>query len=285
MKTASWTPSFKQGYASSQALAAHPEAWDGLALNVHAPLGNTGGIIRDVSGRKNNGTNVGATFVPGGLLGGLWSMSGDNYINFGNAASLQEQSTLTVLVRWRETTGPSQGDTWVSRFDSGADKRSWVILYNADDDVVRFVLTQNGDTADNVKSYDFSAADTAIARDGDWHQFGFTFNSGTLALWLDGRVAVPDINTDQDIASLFADDVPVLLGGRPASGVPGSKMPGEFATCMIHNRVLTPNEIKALYHDPHYIVRPRSPITLVASDDVISGGPPVGSRMLMGLGT
>ena len=248
-------PSFSRGFARHAAEAVHPNLRQKAALIVHPPLGITGATVFDRSTYRNHSAgNYNGAWAVDPAMGPVLSMNGtSHYVDFGNAPSVQEQNTLIVLIWWKESGVPDSGDTWVSRYNTGADKRSWVILLSAG--LVRVTITQNGDTVANVKTYDFSAGDSATVRDGGWHQFGFSFSSNLLKLYLDGREATPGaMSKDEDVAQLFADDIPVLLGCRQTSGTKESWMPGQFGPAFIANRALALGEIQQLYIDKHAIV-------------------------------
>ncbi len=250
---AQWHPSYTQGFARNAAEAAYPGLRAESALLAHPPLGFMNTVVRDESGRHNHGTYNGAWAVDP-AMGPVLSMNGtSHYADFGNAPSLLERDTLTVLLWWKGTSYTSL-DTYASRWDTGADKRSWLI-YQSTQPAIQ--LTADGTSAVR-KIYNFSAADKAIIIDGSWHQFGFTWDLGTLTLYIDGQEALGVTKSEDDaFTQLFASTIPVLLGASQANGIKERWLPDQYGPVTVHNRVLFPGEIQQMHVDPSAIVRPK----------------------------
>jgi len=95
-------PSYSQGFARSASEAAEPGLRKGQVLRYSPTLGVTGDTIRDVSGRGNNGTNNGATWVVSGGKPALeFVEASTTYVNIPDAPSLNFSNAMTIAVWFR----------------------------------------------------------------------------------------------------------------------------------------------------------------------------------------
>ncbi|KKM20042.1 hypothetical protein LCGC14_1649500 [marine sediment metagenome] len=128
-------------------------------------------VIRDRSGKGNNGASTGSSWVK--LPSGLWviSMAGSGEIEFGNDSSLDFTTALTVDM-WINTT--RVGDDLLHKYELAGD-RAWAVW-----------ITATGKVSFNIDNSPVSVgADTAIT-DGIWHRLTFVYNSVDMRIYLDG---------------------------------------------------------------------------------------------------
>ncbi len=268
MPAAQWHPSYANGFARNAAEAANPGAWDGLVLNVHAPLGNTGDLIHDVSGHGKNGTNNGVTFMPGGVMGGAWDFNGSSdYTDLGS--TILNPFTTYTIAAWVFATG--WGESGFGRiYEEGT---------NGVDGISLFVR----DTTDNVRLvhnrgapafYESTANSFTL---NEWHHVVAVYNGTRGWIYVDGDDVTDDSTVNTPIVTVASANI-----GRRRSGN-DRFFDGRISSVATYNRVFAPSEIRAHANDPHYIVRPKQlavPSVGVAKPLVNSGlvnSPVIGS--------
>ena len=199
------------------------------------PMNEGGGnIVRDVSGRGNTGTIVGASW-------GANCLSFDQDADRVIAPVQLDPDAGTVVVRWQPNWSDADVDgLYLYLWDMyGGANRRFAFLRNS----TRFELITNSSSRGYV-----SVSITA----GQWYTFALVW--GRNDLYVNG-VYVDTFN-DGGLGS-GADDI--YIGDRYASTPRG--LDGQVDFFRIYNRILTPSEIASLYADPWQGFR-RSPIEL-----------------------
>ena len=215
-----------------------------------------GSLANDISGNNNHGRltdmlpNTQDSGWGGSKFGGGLKFDGiDDNIRITDANSLDVTPAMSAFA-WVK--GNAQNAKMIiSKYDSVADKRSWIIRSTdaSPYQKMRITISDNGvyDAA-HIKDY-YSSIDIL---DNAWHFAGFTFNAGTLKLYIDG---VEDPNPtkalDPAITTIFTSDRDVIVGAYLTNNIPINFFTGSINGAGIYNRALTATEIKQLYHDPY----------------------------------
>ena len=148
-------------------------------------------------------------------------------------------ATLSVMQWVRVPYGFAAGCS-MSKFDYGVTKRAWTVLVNAYK--FRVIVSQDGGIT-NWKVYDSpNRIDTNI-----WQMIGFTWNSGTLKLFIDGVEITPVKTSDAAITTIHQNDRRVMIGCQLAANNPVTNWSGKIGASWIWSDVLTPTEVTNLY--------------------------------------
>ena len=130
----------------------------------------------------------------------------------------------------------------MSHWDTGAGQGAFGLVstqtspYNK----LGVILTDNGlYTVGHKKNYDSSI----IVFDSTPHQVGFTFDAGTLTLYVDGlEDTSPTKIQDDAITTIHPSTADVMMGCRTSSDTPSNLFTGDIAKPRIWNRAITPTE-------------------------------------------
>ena len=277
------TPSYASGFARSAAESANPGLWKGLVGAWVPALGVTGSVLHNATTYSSHGTliNMEASDWMVGQAGYALDLDGSGeYIDCGNDNHLRFTDSVTVLL-YNSSPTPGSLDNFVGRWDTGADKRSWAILY--DSGRITFYLTADGTWAAPRKAYRFSAADTATIIDSSYHLFGFTFASDDLRLFLDGTERVATKTFDDTMTDVHSSDVDLLIGCATNNGAPFRYAPMEFTAIYLWHRALSANEIFDLWVD-HLAPFRLAPLHISTAGEAPAGELPPGSLALLGVG-
>jgi type II secretory pathway pseudopilin PulG len=198
----------------------------------HWKLDETSGTTAaDSSGKGNNGTLVnGPNLMPtGGLIGGTLYCDGINdYVNCGNAASLNITGAITLAV-WVKTNdaGNSQYNYFVGKGDT-----SYAIQHQSSNQIEFFIY-------DNGAWYNtWYALNTSF--NGFWHHLAGTYDRSQLKLYVDGVLR----DTEAHIGSIKSTAYNVYIGEN--SQETGCYYNGNIDDVRIYNRALSANEIAQL---------------------------------------
>ncbi len=202
-------------------------------------------VVPDSSGKGNNGaakdgdtTNT-LQYVQGRFAQGLKFDGVNDCIYIPDSTSLSSTSALSVSVWVNGLDGNNKNI--IGQSDLTLNQRAWRILANSSQ---KWKVLLSSDGVNNDKTY----ISSGVAFDGQTHHLAFTFNAGTLKLYLDG-VEDTSLNktSDTSITSLFNSTANVGIGCNFDNGgqnAPSSSMIDEAA---VWNRALSAAEILQLY--------------------------------------
>lgn len=177
------------------------------------------------------------------LASGLWVLDGDgdDYITIVRDASLLVGSTISVLAWVYGTVGSS--DYAIGHWDDN-NQGSWAIgSYDAAPSPMIVVLSDDGTfTAGHRKYYRGSVNGFEATV---WHHLAFTFNAGTLTLYVDGVADPSPVKTyDDAIVGLHPSTADATLFCILNTGVPSNYYTGRLALPRIYDYVLTAAQIE-----------------------------------------
>ena len=147
----------------------------------------------------------------------------DEYVDYGNDASLQITNNLTVSF-WTKYPSPAAGLGLMTKWNIAASGRSWIIHTNngaGGTDKVLVLLSNDGNGVQ--KQY----VSSVTVFDSSWHHFALTFNTNVLKFYVDGvEDTSVDKQVDGTVNSLFNASTNVLAGAYQSSGSPAGFYPG-----------------------------------------------------------
>lgn len=216
----------------------------------------SGATAIDSSGNGNNGTICGATRqdgkANGTLVGGVSyknSPIGKSVINFDGTTSYVKHpiannysSNFSCFV-WAKA--PFQSYL-IGRYDTGLSARSWLIgTDQANEKRMRVILSDDG-TAAAGHSKDYLT--TANVFDDKWHLYGFSWDAGTLRLYVDGIPQAVTKTYDASFTSIFNSSSDIIVGARIVSNVPTGFFTGQIGEYYVFKRSVSPSESSILYN-------------------------------------
>ena len=218
---------------------------DGLVLHYTFDASPAGGIIQDQSLLDNDGTVVGSPALVPGRIGGAWSFNGtSDYIwRLGNA-SLNVGTQFTCSIWYKASSYNVQRPLMEWCLTSAGKWRDyglhlWCNVHGGDwyGSGANLVTTWAGD------SHIICVPDLPL---NEWHHMVVTFSKATGDAWLyiDGKA----VRTDHfgAISPLTAADF--YLSRRPS--IATAYWHGLLDDARVYNRVLSADEVAALYNGP-----------------------------------
>ena len=229
-------PSFSTGYARNASESANPNLWKGLVGAWTPSFGVTGGTLKDISGNDNDGTLI-SMDVATDWVGTSKGLALDFEINqrvivpHNTKVDVKKQLTVTVLCK------PS------------VNRNSWTAL------AYKNVMQVNGsyhigidpsnNLAGGVKDGTWRTVQTsASVAAGSWHYVAMTIdeNLQEITFYKNGKIVYQSAWT----WVMNGNNYPLTI----ASNGGLEYFYGQIGFVSLHNRVLSPAEIKQLYLNP-----------------------------------
>lgn len=167
----------------------------------------------------------------------------DDYVDVGNAASLNITNTITVTA-WVKDNNNNLDKIIAGRFSAGDNKRAWRIGngHIGLGHIAVVVCSDGGST--NRKWYDSSLNFVT----NSWNFVVFTFNGTDLKLYTNAVLDTnPFKNNDAAISSIFDNGLKTYIGADNAVGTPADFWNGSIGEVRIYNRALSAEEVAKLY--------------------------------------
>ncbi len=223
-------PSYKAGYAKSASESAYPNLWDGLVGAWMPGLGVTGGTLRDVSGNRNHGTLTNMDPATD------WVTSEKGLALDFDGVDDQVLADISVNDLKLNSNLPR---TVTSEFYLNDTSKQCLTGYGQESNNAHYYLfVVNGNWYFSGFNNDF---DSGVAATVGWHSFAVSYVGSDLLLFVDGKQIA------EATKSLTTGPGDLSIGAK-ANGVFPST--AEISSVLIHNRILSPQEIKQLYVDP-----------------------------------
>lgn len=214
----------------------------GLMSNISAEWKfeeGSGTTALDSWWKTANGTITGATYSTSCVYNGCLAFDGSDYVTVAHANVPVFTSAMTAM-GWVK--GASQASaSIIGQFDTNS-QRSWAILSAADK--LRVLLSADGGSV-NSKDY---VSTTSIAFDNKWHLVGFTYNAGTLTLYIDGATVAATTSVDGTCNSLFDSSANLTIGCNLATGVPERFFTGSMDDTRLFNAQVPTSQIQEQYY-------------------------------------
>lgn len=217
----------------------------------------TGSTVIDASGNGNNGTIYGAIRQDGKTNGTLVgdiayknSPTGKSVLSFDGTDDYirhpttdNYSSNLSCFI-WAK--GPFQSYL-IGRHDTGFSDRGWLIgTDQANETRMRVLLSSTGAYSSTTSKDYLSTADVF---DDNWHLYGFSWGSGVLRLFVDGREQAVTKTYDAAFTSIYKVKSDIIVGARIISNVPSGFYTGQVGEYYIYKRTVSPSGVSILYND------------------------------------
>lgn len=196
----------------------------------------------------NNGTIGGSpTSISDCPYNSCYSFNGSSdyiYIN-DNDTIFNFQTEMTAFL-W--TRGSVQQDSrgWFCQFNYGVgiNERGWAMrpcgLTNS---VLEVIINNQGDGSVR-KNY----RSTTTLLNNKWHFIGFTWNNGTLKLYVDGLEEIPSILYNDSFTTIYNSNAPISVGSFFASGSAAGFFNGDIDYVSLYNKAISNAQIKEKYY-------------------------------------
>jgi len=235
---------------------------DGLVF--YSPLTLSGYIdstFVDFSAEGNDGTNMALGEQQASVGQDSTEFNGVNdRISCGDAASLDITETLTAVSWAKNDAATPWQATIISKYNSDGNMREWM-LHNSAAQLGKISINF-GNPADGTFLGRWSSDDTIDW--SEWHLIGFTFDKGTVVIYVDGAAMAGSVTSGSLPASLYNGTADLVIGDTASGGNPWD---GALKDSRVYNRVLSPTEILELYTGEKTIVMGSPRMNKVARAD------------------
>lgn len=177
---------------------------------------------------------------------GATGLSG-TYVSIPNDSSLNETGTFSFACWHKSEVGDSFTpiSAFASQWDPTGNDRGWYIgNASADKDRLRVILDSVGDLSTSYKDY-YSSIDI---RDNAWHLVGFTWNAGTLKIYIDGVEDTSVTKTNDDSFSAINSSANDLLLFGTGDGATNDSYEGTLNHLSYWDKVLTDDDWLEIYN-------------------------------------
>jgi len=212
---------------------------DDLTINFDNFIINSGEPSDDSVG-SNDGVIDGAISTTGRLGSALDFDGVDDYVDVGNFDPTGSSGKYLSAFAYTKSTSGVVNRNIFAKWDFGLAKRSWQAFIDSND---KLTVILSPDGLGNYKSY----STTATVADNLWHHVGFTWDDGTLKVYLDGQEAAVTKNNDNSFNAVFLPSIDVIIGGNLWSGEYRYSFDGQIDEVAIYNTALTAQQIADLY--------------------------------------
>ena len=219
-------------------------------------MDESSGDMIDAHG-SNDGTVNGATQnVADGILNTCYSFDGSNdEVTVPDDATLDISTNFSAFIWIKNNNAASTNDNDFAfcRWDHN-NNRQWAIASNPSGGV-RIYL---GTSTTVRKQYNT----TTDLTDDTWHLIGFTFDSGTLKVYVDGveRTTGDDLvkSTDLSITTIDATNEPLTVGARQRNGNEENFFNSNIDEISFWGRTLSDTDISDLWNSGNGLAYPFS---------------------------
>jgi hypothetical protein len=161
---------------------------------------------------------------------------------------INESTTNLSVALWLKTTDQDWTTTHLAHWKTTDNNRAWWIGPSRTSDTngkkLMVYLSADGDGLVPIKRY-YGTTDVS---DGTWHHVAFTWDNGTLKLFVDGSEETTIKEKDNPMTTILNSNGPITVGCTFANGVPSNFGSGGRADIRIYNSTLTATEISDIYN-------------------------------------
>jgi len=194
--------------------------------------------ILDKSGNGNNGTNYGATFVPGKINQSLNFDGINNYVEVADSTSLDITNQITVE-GWIKLNSFSQRSTIAGRWRDINDinERGYLLTVSTDGSPMFYISTTGAN---------YPKAGASPLSTGQWYHLIGTYDGVNIKLYVNGVLSA----TTPQVGNIYLNNESLLIGANDGWGGTTRKFTnGLIDEVKIYNRALSSQEILEHYGD------------------------------------
>ena len=204
----------------------------------------TPGIVADSLVLKHN-YNAGSVMP---LSDGAAFFDGSNdWISVADSSSLHHVDTVSKFTAtcWvkHDTGSPSNNETIIAKYDTGANKREWRISADASDRIIVYVSDNGTNTMNAYSSY--------VLADTKWHHIAFTYDGSVGTANQRCTIYVDGVDYGETVSGTLPtavneDDAVLSIGAFTNSGGSAEEWGGYLCNAGVWSRALTQAEIKSI---------------------------------------
>jgi len=161
---------------------------------------------------------------------------------------INESTTNLSVAFWVKTTDQDWTTTHLAHWRSLSNNRAWFIgpsrTAETNGKKLMVFLTGDGAGTNPAKRY-YGTTDVS---DGTWHHVAFTWDNGTLKLFVDGSEETTTKVFDHAMTTIHNSDGPITVGCTWVNDLPASFGSGGRADIRIYNSTLTATDISDIYN-------------------------------------
>lgn len=214
-----------------------------LMLNLVAEYKLDGNAV-DTWGNRNGTLHGTTTITTDCPQGSCLSLNGSSdYIDIADNAAFDFGSKMSAMI-WVK--GGAQSDKYVMGHYDGSANRSWLAGSISSNKFV-VLLSSNGSWDSGYRKSYYSSSVAVF--DNNWHLAGFTWNSGSLKLYVDGQEVSVTKTYDDSIVSIYNSSGYLSIGTYLISGLPAtSYYSGLVDEVRLYNEAIPASRIEELYY-------------------------------------
>ena len=234
----------KANFAKAQAFSNTVQQELLLNLVSEWTFDNSSNIGEDTWG-NNNGSVEGSPILKTKeecVFGTCLGFNGTNSISVPDKPEFNFGTQMSAFI-WIKGNNTSVWQGILTQRDEGTlNQRSWLMCHGTTAaNKLRVILSSNGSAT--TKDY-YTIANIL---DNVWHLVGFTWNNGTLKLYIDGQEAEVVKSTDNAMTALFNSTSNIGIGCYYYNGNIANRFRGSFDDVSIYNVALSTSQIKQEY--------------------------------------
>ena len=176
------------------------------------------------------------------------SRSLDGSSDYISIPDINESTTNLSVALWLKTTDLNWTTSHLAHWKNAGNNRAWNIGPSKTSDTngkkLMIYLSADGDGLNPIKRY-YGTTDVS---DGTWHHVAFTWDNGTLKLFVDGSEETTIKEVDHSMTTILNSDGLITVGCTFANGVPANFGSGGRADIRIYNSTLTATDISDIYN-------------------------------------
>ena len=206
--------------------------------------------VDDYAG-TNNGTNYGSIYSKGANPFnqiGITSRTLDGVGDYITIPDLNESTTNLSVALWVRTTDVDWTTTHLAHWSTSGNNRAWWLgpsrTAESNGKKLMVYLSGDGDGLNPVKRY-YGTTDVS---DGAWHHVAFTWNNGTLKLFVDGLGETTTKVDNDAMTTIHNSNGPITVGCTWVNDAPANFGSGGRADIRIYNSTLSATDITDLYN-------------------------------------
>jgi len=175
------------------------------------------------------------------ISGDCMGFDGGDHISISDRSEFNFGSEMSAFI-WIKGGNTASYQGVLSQWDDGINQKSWLIYHASNNPgKLRILLTNNG--LSYIKNYETMAT----VLDNAWHLVGFSFKSGVLKVYLDGRETEVNKIDDSATSTLFNSSSNLCIGCWFTTSNVSARFHGLIDDVRIYNAALSSSQIKQNY--------------------------------------